>query len=249
MSVFLPRTIEKLVNNLKYFSSPESPTAKTEYIQKYFAKHRDHIFQCLTDENLKTALSQKFTVFEAVDGVGKTTQINLYKSKGFNTANTPPNGFFETEREREAMINTKDYHLISSIYLGACLCACVEIPKIDVMDRFWPSTYAYQTAQYKEQTGADITEIPTFDYLPNPKRIIYLKMAESLRLKRIANRNKTETLEEEKMRKNLTFTENIKNNYMRFKQQKNIEFIEIEIDFEKTPDMIFTESLKHVLKD
>ena len=207
-----PKTRDELYASLNYFCSPELPEAKTEYIQKYFKRHYDLITECLTDENLKTSLAQKFTVLESIDGVGKSTQINLFKNQGFNVTSTPPPNFFETEKQREAMLMTKNYHLISTIYLGACLYACVHIPKINIIDRFWPSTYAYQAAQYKQQTNIDITIVPKFEYLPNPINIIYLQMPEKLRLKRLSGRNKNETIEEQLMRKDIFFTENIKNN-------------------------------------
>lgn len=143
-----------------------------------------------------------FNFFIGLDGCGKSTLANELnnqlnqRQKQSRLLSTPPNhllpfrSYFDGQAEtiRRAFYNLGN--LIVSLELKA------QPNVVTVLDRYWPSTIAYQLAKRNENDQINITW-PT--YLVQPALIIYIYIDEVERCRRIKLRSIPVTLEEKQL--------------------------------------------------
>ena len=176
-----------------------------------------------------------FITFEGVDGSGKTTQIELFRSylenMGYCVELTREPGGTKGGEEIRSLLLTGDkarWDPISEILLFSAarrehilkkIKPCLEQGKIVISDRYADATRAYQGAGYTsdehlKQVCASVYKIIADDFQPNLTFVLDLPVEEGLkRSKRLEN------TEQRFENMNLDFHYNLKNEYLQIVQE------------------------------
>jgi len=164
-------------------------------------ENRDFLRNRLKFEFLRKG---KLIVIEGIDGAGKTTLAKaLYetlKKRGINCifSYEPTSGPFG-EKIKEALIkkesNPQDLRLLflkdRKWHVEKIIIPALEAQKWIILDRYYPSTLAYQSSQ-----GLSLREllIENETIAPIPDLVIYLDLPLEVAFKRIGNREKKLTI-------------------------------------------------------
>lgn len=176
-----------------------------------------------------------FITFEGVDGSGKTTQIELFRSYlenfGYRVELTREPGGTKGGEEIRSLLLTGDkerWDPVSEILMFSAarrehilkkIKPCLEEGKIVISDRFADATRAYQGAGYSsddhlKQVCASVYKIIAGDFQPNLTLVLDLPVEEGLkRSKRLENKEQRfESME-------LDFHYNLRKEYLQIVQE------------------------------
>ncbi|CAF3884685.1 unnamed protein product [Rotaria magnacalcarata] len=181
-----------LIPNVEIFSSildnTEQQLIKLLESQNNLLHEDQYIAQCID--------------LEGLDGCGKSTlaielhhQLNLRGQKS-RLLSTPPNQLlpFRSYFDSQPESIRRTFYNLGNLIVSSELKNQPDI--ITILDRYWPSTVAYQLAKTNENDPINISW-PT--YLVQPAFIIYIYLDEEERCRRIAQRSIPVTLEEKQL--------------------------------------------------
>ncbi|CAD5111933.1 DgyrCDS1195 [Dimorphilus gyrociliatus] len=178
-----------------------------------------------------SSLSHPFFVIEGLDGTGKSTVVKgLCKDLNATGAQTPPPNLLEIRSTFDKLdTQLKRAYYSTGNYLTAHYLQQLCQERVVVMDRFWHSTAAYtisETCFSKQEElpepGDEIYNWP--EDLLKPTAVIFLKVSEEERLRRIYSRDGDNiTVEESQISKNSLFRNMIAESYRRMSNPGVIE--------------------------
>ncbi|CAF0894190.1 unnamed protein product [Rotaria sp. Silwood1] len=139
---------------------------------------------------------------EGLDGCGKSTlanelhhQLNIRKQNS-RLLSTPPDQLlsFRSYFDAQSESIRRAYYNLGNLIISLELKNQSDI--INILDRYWPSTIAYQLAKLNEN---EQIKISWPNYLVQPALIIYIYVDEIERCRRITQRSIPITLEEKQL--------------------------------------------------
>ncbi|CAF4840452.1 unnamed protein product, partial [Rotaria sp. Silwood2] len=168
--------------------------------------HEDqYIARCIDLEGRKFNLNlirYKIDFLIGLDGCGKSTlanelhhQLNIRKLNS-RLLSTPPDQIlsFRSYFDAQSESIRRAYYNLGNLIISLELKNQSNI--INILDRYWPSTIAYQLARLNDD---DQIKISWPNYLVQPALIIYIYVDEIERCRRIAQRSIPITLEEKQL--------------------------------------------------
>ena len=174
--------------------------------------------------------------------MGKTTLAhNLAQYPGFSLISSLPDNLlpFRPYFDEQTEGLKRGYFNLCNIVVSQQLLSCLN-STVWILDRFWPSTIAYQLAHQRKTDLASMPNpLPWPTYLARPSHILYLYLNENERLERMAQRQGSDpiVLEEQQLASDNEFRTRLDTIYRRV---ENIHAVETD----GTP----TEVVKRVLQ-
>ena len=220
-------------------SWPREVFGDTEKVQDGLAD-REHdnldvpIVRCIDLEGkLCTAFrsveqKDKCELVTGIDGVGKTTLAhNMSQYPGFSLISSLPDNLrpFRPYFDEQTEDLKRGYFNLCNIVVSQQLLSSSD-STVRILDRFWPSTIAYQLAHQRQIDLASMPNpLPWPTYLARPSHILYLYLSENKRLERMAQRQDSDpiVLEEQQLASDNEFRMRLDTIYRRV---ENIHVIE-----------------------